>query len=228
MKKNKVAILIFANSAEKEASLKTFSSSKELFEILNRKTLQIAKKTGLPYFLYSEKEQVGNTFGERFTHAIQSVYNKGFDTVITVGNDTPHITANHFKETIKKLENNDIILGPSTDGGFYLLGLKKAHFNTALFLKLPWQTSKLNSSISKLKTLKKVAISYLEVLTDLDSASDAKKIINSNNALSNVIKELLYTLVHLEKRIISIISILVEHTFFKLQYNKGSPLLLHL
>ena len=92
MSTDKTAILIFANSAQKEAALKPFQSSKALYHLLNTKTIATAKKAGLPFFHYSESEQVGYSFGERFTSAITSVFNKGFENIIVIGNDTPHLT----------------------------------------------------------------------------------------------------------------------------------------
>ncbi len=224
---NKTAILIFANSAEKEASLKPFQSSIDLFEALNRQTLNIAKKTGLPCFLFSEEQQVGNTFGERFTNAIQSTYSKGFNSVITIGNDTPHLTSNHILKTVEKLQKHDIVLGPSTDGGFYLMGLKKSQFNKETFLKLPWQTANLNKSISKLQASKKVNLYYLEVLTDIDSTSDIKLVVDSFKELSVFIKQILLQHISIEKRVLSNLSFSFENFILNQQFNKGSPITLH-
>ncbi|GAA3636424.1 TIGR04282 family arsenosugar biosynthesis glycosyltransferase [Flavivirga jejuensis] len=228
MKNSKTAILIFANSAEKEALLKPFLSSKEVFETLNTHTLDIVKKAGLPYFLYSEKQQVGHTFGERFTHAIQSVYDQGFDTVITIGNDTPHLTTNHLRKTVEKLRKHDTVLGPSTDGGVYLMGLKKTHFNAEKFLKLPWKTSNLRSSIAKLNASKKENITYLEVLTDLDNISDAKIIIDGFRRLSTHIKQLLNAFISIEKKIVFHQLFSIKNFILQQQFNKGSPAPLHL
>ncbi|WP_346880998.1 DUF2064 domain-containing protein [uncultured Algibacter sp.] len=225
---NKTAILIFANSAEKEATSKPFQFSKDVFKALNAQTLSIVKKTGLPYFVQSEKQQIGLNFGERFTNAIQSVYNKGFNTVITIGNDTPHLKASHILNTITKLKQHDIVLGPSKDGGFYLMGLKKSHFNADIFLKLPWQTSKLSRSISKLQASKAISITYLEVLTDIDSASDVKYVLNSFKNISKVIKKLLIQYIILEKKIISNLYHCIKNSILSQPFNKGSPSLFHL
>ncbi|GAL80910.1 glycosyltransferase [Algibacter lectus] len=58
MKNHKVAILIFANSAEKEMVSKPLSSTSGLFEALNLQTINIAKKTGLPYFHLGENNKL--------------------------------------------------------------------------------------------------------------------------------------------------------------------------
>ncbi|CAN0575163.1 unnamed protein product, partial [Ectocarpus sp. 12 AP-2014] len=62
-----------------------------VFETLTKETLRKVKRTKQPYFHISEKEQTGNSFGERFTNAIQTVFDKGYEHIITVGNDTPQL-----------------------------------------------------------------------------------------------------------------------------------------
>lgn len=224
---HKTAILIFANSAQHEATQKPFQSSEVLFAALNVQTLETVKKTELPYFLSSEDNQIGSNFGERFTNAIQSVYDKGYTSVITIGNDTPHLQAKHILKAKKQLQLNDIVLGPSTDGGFYLMGLKKTHFNTSTFLKLPWQTRYLHQSISKLIASKSLAISYLEPLSDIDSTADIKTVIERFRSLSKVIKHLLLHYISVEKTTITSLIISIETSIHKGLFNKGSPILLH-
>lgn len=227
MKENKIAILIFANSAEKELVSKPISSS-SLFEALNLQTINIVKKTGLPYFHFNEAQQVGANFGERFTNAIQAVYNQGYNSVITIGNDTPHLTSKHILKTVEKLKIHHVILGPSTDGGFYLMGLKKQQFNPDVFLKLPWQTTNLNRSISKILASKKSNIHYLEVLTDIDNASDIKLVLNSFKSISTTIKSILLQSILNISKIIAYYNIAFYNFILNRQYNKGSPALLHL
>ncbi|MEP3838039.1 MAG: DUF2064 domain-containing protein [Algibacter sp.] len=224
---NKTAILIFANSAEKEIVSKPFSS-KHLYEVLNSQTVKIAKKSGLAYFVYSEHQQVGFSFGERFTNAIQSVFNKGFKQVITVGNDTPHLRTKHLLKTVEKLETNSIVLGPSTDGGFYLMGIKKSVFNKNTYSKLPWQTSSLNRSILKLSALKNIDIYYLEVLTDIDSVSDINMVLNSFKAISTTIKSILLQSIPFVNSITSYQYLALKNFSIHFQFNKGSPLPLHI
>lgn len=223
MTNQKTAILIFANSAQQERIVKPFRKSADLFGTLNKQTLTKVKKTGLPYFHFSEKEQVGNTFGERYVHAIQSVYNKGFDTIITLGNDTPHLQSRHISETARKLQNNPVVLGPSKDGGYYMMGLRKSHFDASLFLKLPWQTSNLNRRISLLFRSKNIQIEWLEILTDIDSISDVKVVLNSFRKLSCRLKKILCSLLISEKILFELAPIHFQKTLQKIPFNKGSP-----
>ncbi|RFN58829.1 DUF2064 domain-containing protein [Marixanthomonas ophiurae] len=220
---NNTAILIFANSAQQEKVLKPFRKSATLFGELNKQTLSKVKKTGLPYFHFSEKEQIGNSFGERYVNAIQSVFDKGYENIITLGNDTPHLQTRHISKTAEKLQHNPIVLGPSTDGGYYMMGLRKSHFDASLFLKLPWQTSNLNRRISLLFHSKNIQIEWLETLTDIDSVSDIKVVLNSFRKLSYSLKKILSTLLISEKILFELAPIHFQKTLQKTPFNKGSP-----
>lgn len=222
--RNNTAILIFANSAEKEVERKSFLS-KEVFCALNKQTLKIVEKTGIEYFIFSEKNQIGTTFGERFSNAIESIFNKGFNNVITIGNDTPHLKTQHLLDSLHQLEKNNLVLGPSKDGGFYLLGIKKEHFQKKTFLKLPWQTNVLNSYITKISSSKNIHISFLELLNDLDSKEDVVKIIHSFKAISLSILELLKLFFKVDKKNIIYKKKIFYNPLFSQNFNKGSPVI---
>ena len=219
------AILIFANSAQKEAERKSFLS-KEAFSKLNAQTLKIVRKSGIRYFHFSENQQVGDSFGERFTNAIESILNRGFQNIITIGNDTPHLKTKHLLETQKQLEQKDLILGPSKDGGFYLMGIKKEHFNKEVFLKLPWNKSNLRKAVAKVSRVKKLKIDFLELLNDIDKKQDIKYIINSFKTIANGLLKLLLYLVFDVKQIAHQSKIIVLEILFSKPFNKGSPQIL--
>jgi hypothetical protein len=225
MKDLKTAILIFAHTAEYEAKVKPFQYSKEVFESLNQRTLELVKKTNLPYFVVTEKEQIGSTFGERFTHAIESVYDLNYDSVIVIGNDTPHLTANQLTSANRKLSTSDIVFGSSIDGGFYLLGIKREHFDANLFLKLPWQSQILNATLTKYFKVNAIKVAYLEKLRDIDSLHDIKKLFNSFKTVYGNLFQLFLIIFSKIKKTIYEIEV---SPVFLFQYNfgnKGSPYL---
>jgi hypothetical protein len=225
MKDLKTAILIFAHTAEYEAKVKPFQYSKEVFESLNQRTLELVKKTNLPYFVVTEKEQIGSTFGERFTHAIESVYDLNYDSVIVIGNDTPHLTANQLTSANRKLSTSDIIFGSSIDGGFYLLGIKREHFDANLFLKLPWQSQILNAALTKYFKVNAIKVAYLEKLRDIDSLHDIKKLFNSFKTVYGNLFQLFLIIFSKIKKTIYEIEVSPVFLFQSNFYNKGSPYL---
>ena len=223
--KNKTAILIFANSAQKEVENKSFLSA-DAFKELNKQTEEVVRNMGLPYFHFSEKEQIGASFGERFSNAIETVFSKGFNSIITVGNDTPHLRTSHLKQTAKSLNTSDLVLGPSKDGGFYLMGIKKEHFNIQSFLNLPWQTSKLQKCIATIVKTKNLSLKFLEVLKDIDTIEDIKVIVGSFKSISTLILAILRAFILTSEAFFHETAFNIKKTFHSPNSNKGSPLVL--
>lgn len=71
--------------------------------------------------------QEGNDLGERMLHAIAYTLNLGYDAVILTGSDLPLLTAAHLNAGFAALQSADIAIGPTSDGGYYLIGMKQAH-----------------------------------------------------------------------------------------------------
>ncbi|WP_051621390.1 DUF2064 domain-containing protein [Leeuwenhoekiella sp. MAR_2009_132] len=198
----------------------------QVFDALNKHAVKTLKKTGLPYFIYSEEKQIGSNFGERFTYAIQEIYALGFENIITIGNDSPHLTANHILEASQHLKENPIVLGPSADGGFYLMGLKKSRFNPDSFLKLPWQTEALTSSILRLVHAKKIEAILLDTLQDLDSVADIETLLQSQKTLHYTISQLLLNALEKSFNLPLFQPFWVETFHARTYFNKGSPVLI--
>lgn len=195
-----------------------------LFDELNKQTIAKVEKTGLPYFHISEAQQKGYTFGERYTNAIEQVYAHGFDNVITIGNDTPHLKTKQLLKAARTLQKDSMVLGPSRDGGYYLLGINKAQFNADLFLKLPWQTTSLTKSISRLLTTNKIKVIFLKRLEDIDTVVDAKSLYDGFQKISEVILNVLRAIFSAEILILETTAIRFSTFQQKIFHNKGSPL----
>lgn len=69
--------------------------------------------------------QKGNDLGERMYRVIRKVLDLGYESVILTGADLPMMTAKHIDSGFAALETNDIAIGPTSDGGYYLIGMKK-------------------------------------------------------------------------------------------------------
>ena len=217
------AILVFANSAKEDLANKHIAKGEQLFDALTQTTLKKAKNTGLPVFHFSDKDQVGATFGERFTNAIANVFERGFSNIITIGNDTPHLKTQHLKHTAQQLAMGKTVIGPSNDGGFYLLGLQKSNFQVAEFQNLPWQRFSLYHQISLWLQEESSELIKLPVLQDLDNERDLESILSFSSGLSSTI---LLLIIGLLKRSRSLyytkvsFSAIFPNSFL---YNKGSP-----
>ena len=215
------AILLFAYSSEKEANRKVFDKSEQLFEQLNQKTLVKAQKTGIHVFVITEKEQIGVTFGERFANAIQEAFNKGYSQVITIGNDSPNLKTHHLLKTLDYLQKGNAVLGPSFDGGTYLIALKKEHFSKEVFKSITWNTCKVFSELKKHLTQQNINVEQLGYLADIDSKEDLLFFINQFSKSFSLLKRFLIS------RRIKVYSyyksFYTSKNYSYNNYNKGSP-----
>ena len=216
------AILIFANSAEEEIRHKSLAHARDLFTDLTYNTLKKVRQTGIPYFHFSEHEQRGIGFGERFTNAIQDIFDKGFENIITLGNDTPQLKTSQLIQALNLLESGKIVVGPSADGGFYLMGINQSSFNSEQFIRLPWRTADVRSALVSLMVEYGRDIHSLQVLEDIDSLNDIKRIASR---IYNIPISIKCYLQLLHKSLVSTV-IRKEAYSFSLafaHYNKGSP-----
>ncbi len=217
------AILIFANSATQEKNRKFFLKSEVLFDALNKEAILKAKQTGLPYFLVSEKEQSGATFGERYTNALASIFDQGFDHVISIGNDTPQLCSQHILDAAREVKRNKAVVGPSKDGGFYLLGIHKSSFNPDLLLQLPWQKVQLLETLLQVFSQKNIHAKKLQVLQDIDTLEDVQALKDAFY-ISGTIRFILCQIASLK---VFGTTYVTNYTFKPRStqlYNKGSPL----
>ena len=113
--------------------------------------------------------QTGNDLGERmknaFTDAL-AIYEKA----IIVGSDCTTLHAHHIQTAFQALDSCDLVLGPSSDGGYYLLGMKQ--LLPTLFEDIPWSTTQvLPITMERIKEADK-SFFLLPELTDIDYWED--------------------------------------------------------
>jgi rSAM/selenodomain-associated transferase 1 len=91
---------------------------------------------------FSLLPQRGVGFGERLCFAAQDLFTCGFDSVCLIDSDSPTVPGENFSKAIEllKTHGDHIVLGPSADGGYYLIGLKKPH--RELFEHIDWSTER--------------------------------------------------------------------------------------
>jgi uncharacterized protein len=169
------AILIFSRTPSEEARLKPLSSyrlqSMKLSALLLDRLRETVQKTHFPVFYISEKQQKGATFGERLSNAFTDVFKKGFTQVVAIGNDCPSLEPRHIKAAFSALAHNNTVLGPCTDGGIYLMGLRKSEFLKINFQEINWQK---HTVCTELKMASKASCIILELLADIDSFANLK------------------------------------------------------
>ena len=71
--------------------------------------------------------QKGEDLGEKMFNAINQVLLKGYKKVVLIGSDIPDLSAKDIQTSFQILEEHDIVLGPTYDGGYYLVGMKTSN-----------------------------------------------------------------------------------------------------
>jgi rSAM/selenodomain-associated transferase 1 len=84
--------------------------------------------------------QRGDAFGERLVFATEDLLRLGFNAVCLIDSDSPTVPQQAFAQAVDFLSRpgDAVVLGPSDDGGYYLIGLKKLH--RQLFEEIDWST----------------------------------------------------------------------------------------
>jgi len=90
--------------------------------------------------------------------------------VIAIGADSPAFSASHLRGALDGLENHDAVLGPATDGGFYLVGIRRC--TRGLFAGLPWSTGETCHAVRTRFREHAFSIAELEPLFDVDTPAD--------------------------------------------------------
>lgn len=86
--------------------------------------------------------QRGEDFGERLLNAVSDLLDAGFGSVCLINSDSPTVPASSFADAAKELAKlgDRVVLGPSDDGGYYLIGVKKLY--RRLFEGIDWSTER--------------------------------------------------------------------------------------
>jgi len=132
--------------------------------------------------------QKGNDLGEKMSNAIQWLFQKGDEKVSLIGADSPDLPLPFITEAFEKLDSYDLVIGPSEDGGYYLISMNKP-FDT-IFKDINWgHDNVLKDTVSKAKA---AGISYflLPQWYDIDDLNSFNRWKLKNLACSGIDKNL--------------------------------------
>lgn len=121
--------------------------------------------------LFEKKRQKGADLGKRMQHAFETAFEKGYQKVLIIGSDLFDLKSIHITTAFEALENHDLTIGPSLDGGYYLLGMKELY--PAVFKNKKWGTDSILENT--LKDLQQQNVKLLEALNDIDTFEDLQQ-----------------------------------------------------
>lgn len=185
MIKYTTAILLFSRTAQAEAHAKPLAKGRKAAQQMAAFMVNNAYKTALatqfPVFFYTEKQQIGNTFGERLANALEDVFSKGFDNIITIGNDCLFTTQHDILTAAQSLNNfspdefNSVsaVLGQTVNNnGAYLIGISQKAFKKELFQTIKWQSEETFSDLLAYFEEQNITTQILESKHEVNTLSD--------------------------------------------------------
>jgi rSAM/selenodomain-associated transferase 1 len=138
---------------------------------------------------FSLLPQRGENFGERLYFAAEDLFKCGFDAVCLIDSDSPTIPAENFTRAVQLLSmpGNHIVLGPSEDGGYYLIGFKQLHRH--VFEGIDWSTQRVFEQTKQRATQIGVGVQELPRGFDVDDRTSLQRLCDElldENARVNV------------------------------------------
>lgn len=112
------------------------------------------------------REQQGSDLGQRMHLAIETAFLEGVRQVLVIGTDCPDLSSEVLSHAWKQLERRDVVLGPATDGGYYLIGVNRP--DVRIFLGIDWGTDRVLRQTKDCCQKLDLSVGWLPMLTDVD------------------------------------------------------------
>lgn len=131
--------------------------------------------------VYKKYTQCSGDLGVRMDYAFSIPFKNEYKDVVMIGADCYELTEDHIEQAFNALSNNnDFVIGPAHDGGYYLLGMKK--WNRWVLENKSWSTDQLFKETRSDIINRNGKLHELAVLSDIDTVAD----IQSHTKLFNV------------------------------------------
>ena len=172
----------------------SFEETVSLYECFVKDVYEKAKTSGVDVYVFFSPRNKGDVFkkllgeevvllpqhgedlGQKMKNAIGAVLRLGYDKVVLMGTDIPHIHTETIKNAFDNLEHKDLVIHPALDGGYYLIGMKQEHESI-------WNIKRYGTNTVMYDTLQhmkaeNLSISVGQMYYDIDGKDDLKQLWN--------------------------------------------------
>jgi 2-phospho-L-lactate guanylyltransferase (CobY/MobA/RfbA family) len=167
-------VLLFARAPRAEAAAKGLGGGEGLFALARDRVVRaVADLPGVDLVVVPPASQSGGDFGARLEGAFREAARRGYREIVAVPGDVPELTARDLDSAFHALEETDTVLGPSPDGGVWLIGLdaREVAFSDS-FERVPWRTRRVFETL--VENAPNAAI--LREHLDVDRRADARRL----------------------------------------------------
>lgn len=133
---------------------------------------------------FAYRAQSGGGLGERLSGAFAGAFQRGYRPVIAIGADCPGLEEASLRRAIDMLAGADVVLGPASDGGYYLIGLR--HPAPRLFEEIEWSTRTVLAATRARIRECGLSCRTLEEKDDLDDLTALRRFLKRGTVRSNL------------------------------------------
>src|SRR5574337_323346 len=128
--------------------------------------------------------QQGRDLGARLLSTFEQLFSLGCERALAIDSDTPTLPTAYLERAIELLADTgiDVVLGPSEDGGYYLIGLRRPH--PELFEDIAWSTSHVLSQTLQRSQEQRLQVACLDPWYDVDTPDDLNRLRRSLDQLN--------------------------------------------
>lgn len=124
---------------------------------------------------FTYQQQGPGDIGQRMFHALRTGLDAGAERIVLVGSDIPGLSTTIMAEAFDRLHHCPVVLGPTLDGGYYLIGVRddiRSPHLASLFADIPWSTAKV--FLYTVQRMEAAGLNFapLPLLRDVDEPMD--------------------------------------------------------
>lgn len=129
---------------------------------------------------FSYAPQRGEDLGERMENAFKNSFSEDVVKVVLIGSDIPDLTPAVMDEAFSSLELQDAVIGPASDGGYYMIGFRKHAFLPDVFRGVPWGTGSVFQQTMEIFQRSGIRVHVLPEWNDVDTLDDLRSLFVRN------------------------------------------------
>jgi rSAM/selenodomain-associated transferase 1 len=120
--------------------------------------------------------QLGNDLGDRLLSTFEHLFRLGYTQVLAIDSDTPTLPMAFLTRALTQLAHptTDVVLGPTEDGGYYLIGLRQPY--PQLFERMPWSTARVLPETVRRSAAEGLRVTCVEAWFDIDTPADLSRL----------------------------------------------------